>query len=49
MSRPFDDMFQCDLCYAHLDNEFYGMQAEVEGELVDVCKGCVEDNEVNVA
>lgn len=46
MSRPFDNSFKCDFCGAHLDLEFYGMTVEIDGELMDVCAGCVEDNEI---
>jgi ribosome-binding protein aMBF1 (putative translation factor) len=46
MSRPFDNAFVCDFCGAHLDLEFHGMKVEIDGDVLDCCAGCVEDNEI---
>lgn len=49
MSRPFNNMFQCDQCHAYLDLEQLAGTYEVEGEEKEICHGCVEDNAVEVA
>jgi hypothetical protein len=43
MSKPFDNGFICDICGFHLDMWQYGDLVEVNGDVIDVCCGCLED------